>query len=78
MAISKPYDAVRGHGELREHLGRHELRILASEIALGDPTGPAAASSDMDRYALFRRLGYQFLQWRPANAMDVVGDYVFE
>ena len=53
--------------QLRVALRIDELRILASEIGFGDPTGLRAAPSNVDANALFDRELHQVFQRRSAK-----------
>jgi hypothetical protein len=50
------YDTVGSHGQFCPNFRRDELRVLALQVFIGDPTGLAAAASDIEGDAVVNRL----------------------
>ena len=63
-------NSVSVNRQIGKHLRIDKLGIFACQIILYDPTGLAAAASDINRDLVLDRLPEQFVKGRPAHAVN--------
>jgi hypothetical protein len=61
LTVLKADHAVGTYSQIRIDFRRYELGVLRLKIGFGNPTGPTAAASNMNRHVVFDRVCQQLL-----------------